>query len=104
MSSPEIMKRILDAEKESQRILDETNREIAEMRKDSPNKIASTRRQILREAAERRERALVEAEKTGAEEAARIASEARRQVESLSRISEPRRKQAVERALALLLS
>ena len=104
MSSPEIMKRIVEAEKESQRILDETNREVAQIKKDSTNKIASIRQQILREAMERREKALVEAEKAGAEEAERIALEARKQVEELSRIPEAKRKKAVDRAMVLLLS
>ena len=104
MSSPEIMRRIVEAEKESRRILEETNREIAEMRKRSPNEIDSIRQQILREATERKKKVIVEAEKSGAEEAERIASDARRQVEALFRISEARRKQAAEKAMALLLS
>lgn len=98
------MKKIVEAEKESQRMLDEVNREIAELGKGSPGKIASMREQILREADERREKALVEAERAGAEEAERIASEARRQMEALAQISEAKRKQALERAMALLLS
>jgi len=98
------MKTIVEAEKESQRILDETNREVAQIKKDSSNKIASTRQQILREAVERREKALVEAEKAGAEEAERIVLEARKQVEALSRIPEAKRKKAVDRAMVLLLS
>jgi len=104
LSSPDIMKRIVEAEKESQRILDETNREVAQIKKDSSNKIASMRQQILREAIERREKALVEAERAGAEEAERIAIEARKQVEALSRIPEANRKKAVDRAMVLLLS
>lgn len=98
------MRKIVAAEKESQRILDEANREVAEMRKQSPNAIASMRQQILREASERREKALVEGEKAGAQEAERIASETRKEVESLSRIPEAKRKKAVETAMALLLS
>ena len=104
MSSPEIMKRIVEAEKESQRILDETSREVAQIKKDSSDKIASIRQQILREAVERREIALVDAEKAGTEEAERIALEARKQLEALSRIPEAKRKEAVERAMVLLLS
>lgn len=104
MSSPDIMKRIVEAEKESQRILDEADREIARMRKEIPNRIASIRQRILREAAEQREKALIEAERAGVEETERIALETRRQVESLSQISEAKRKQAVEKAMALLLS
>jgi vacuolar-type H+-ATPase subunit H len=104
LSSPEVMKRIVEAEKESQRILDETNRDVVQIKKDSSNKIASIRQQILREAVERREKALVEAEKAGAEEAERIALQARKKVEELSRIPEGKRKQAVDRAMVLLLS
>lgn len=98
------MKKIVEAESEAKRILDEAEHEATRMKKDLPNKIASTRQQILREAAEERERILIEAEKSGAVEAERIASEARRQVEALSRIPGTRRKQAVEKAMALLLS
>jgi vacuolar-type H+-ATPase subunit H len=98
------MKRVLEAEKESQRILDETNREVAQIEKDSSNKIASIRQRILREAVEQKEKALVEAEKAAAEEVERIALEARKQVEALSRIPEAKRKKAVDRAMVLLLS
>jgi vacuolar-type H+-ATPase subunit H len=104
VSSPEMMRKIVAAEKESQRILDEANREVAEMKKQSPNAIASMRQQILRDASERREKTLVEGEKAGAEEAERIASETRRQIDALSRMSEAKRRQAVDRATALLLS
>lgn len=98
------MKRIVEAEKESQRTLDETNREITDIRKESRNKIASIRQQILREATELREKALAEADKAGAEEAEHVALEARRLVDSLSQIPAAKRKKAVERAMALLLS
>jgi len=98
------MKRIVEAEKESQKILGEAELEIARMKKDLPNKIASRRKQILAEAAAQRERALMEAKKAGIEEAERIASEIKKQVEALSRISEAKRKQALEKAMALLLA
>jgi vacuolar-type H+-ATPase subunit H len=98
------MKKIVEAEKESGQILDEANREVSEMRRDVPKKITSIRQQILQEAADQREKALGEAERAGAEEAERIASDAQRQVESLSQISRTRRKEAVDRAIALLLS
>ena len=104
MFSPEFMKKIVEAEKESGHIIDEANREVSEMRRDVPKKITSMKQQILQEATDQREKALIEAERAGAQEAERIASEAQRQVESLSEISETRRKQAVDRAIALLLS
>jgi len=103
LSSPEIMKRIVEAEKEGQRMIDEAKREVAEMKKTLPNRTASIRQQILQEAARQREQALILAERAGAEEAERIASEARKQVEALSKIPEAKRKQAVQGALALLL-
>lgn len=104
MSSPEIMKRIVEAEKESEQMLEMAKREISEARKDTPNRIASMRQQILLEVAEQREKALANAERAGAQEAERIALEAKRQVESLSQIPKDRRRRAVERAIELLLS
>jgi len=98
------MKRIVEAENESQRILQEAEGEVTKMKKELPNRIASTRQEILREAAQQRERVLVEAEKAGAEEAERIASETKKQLEALSRITEAKRKQALEKAMALILS
>lgn len=104
LSSPEIMKRIVEAEKESQQMLEMTKREVSELRKDIPNKIASMRQQILSEASQQREKALAEAERAGAQEADRIAMETKRRVESLSQIPKDRRRQAIERAIELLLS
>jgi V/A-type H+-transporting ATPase subunit G/H len=104
LSSPEIMKRIVEAEKESEQMLEMAKREISEARKDTPNRIASMRQQILLEVAEQREKALANAERAGAQEAERIALEAKRQVESLSQIPKDRRRRAVERAIELLLS
>jgi vacuolar-type H+-ATPase subunit H len=98
------MRKIVEAEKESQQMLEATKREISELRKDVPNKVASMRQQILREATEQREKALAEADRIGAREAERIALEAKRQVDSLSKIPQDKRKQAVERAIELLLS
>ena len=104
MSSPEIMNKIVEAEKESRQILDQTNKEISELKRDVPNKIASMRQDILQKATERRESALAEAEKTGVEEAKRIALESKRQLESISQITSAKRRQAVDRAIELLLS
>jgi len=104
LSSPEIMKRIVEAEKESQQILEISKREVSELRKNTPNRIASMRQQILNEAAHQKEKALAEADRTGAQEAERISLEARRQVESLSQIPKDRRRHAVDRAVELLLS
>jgi F0F1-type ATP synthase membrane subunit b/b' len=98
------MRKIVEAEKESQQMLEATKREISELRKDLSNKVASMRQQILREAAEQRESALAEADRIGAQEAEKIALEAKRHVESLSKIPKDKRKQAVERAIELLLS
>jgi len=98
------MRKIVEAEKESQQILEATRREISELRKDVPNKIASMRQQILREATEQRERALAEADRIAAQEATQIALEAKTHVESLSKIPRDKRKQAVDRAMELLLS
>jgi V/A-type H+-transporting ATPase subunit G/H len=104
MSSPEIMRRIVQAEKESQQILETAKREISELRKDTPNRIAAMKQQILHEGAEQKEKALADAERAGAQEAERIALEAKRQVQSLSQIPNDRRERAVERAIELLLS
>jgi vacuolar-type H+-ATPase subunit H len=98
------MRKIVEAEKESQRMLEATKREISELSKDMVNKVASMRQQILRQAAEQREKALAEADRIGAQEAEEIALEAKRQVESLSKIPKDKRRQAVERAIELLLS
>jgi len=98
------MRKIVEAEKESQQILEATRREISELRKDVPNKVASMRQQILREATEQREKALAEADRIAAQEATQIALEAKRHVDSLSKIPRDKRKQAVDRAVELLLS
>jgi hypothetical protein len=98
------MEKIVDAEKEGQQILETAEREVSELRKNVSNKIASIRREILDQAAEQRGIALAEAERAGAQEAERIALEAKRHVELLSQISEDKRKRAVKRAIELLLS
>jgi vacuolar-type H+-ATPase subunit H len=98
------MRKIVEAEKESQQILEATRREISELMKDVPNKVASIRQQILREATEQREKALAGADRIAAQEAAQIALEAKRYVESLSKIPRDKRKQAIDRAIELLLS
>jgi vacuolar-type H+-ATPase subunit H len=98
------MRKIVEAEKESQRMLEAANREISELRKDVPNKVDSIRQQILREANEQRQKALAAAERIATQEAAQIALEAKKHVESLSKIPQGKRKQAVERAIELLLS
>jgi vacuolar-type H+-ATPase subunit H len=104
MSSPAIMNKIVEAEKESRQMLDQTNREISEMKRDVSNKIVSMREDTLQEATKRREDALAQAEKTGAEEAKRIALESKKQLESISQIPSAKRRQAVDRAVELLLS
>ena len=104
MASPEIMKRIVEAEKDSERALQEAEREIAQTKKDLPNRIAEMRDKIFKEATSQRERELVEAERAGAAEAERITMEAKKQVEGLSKTPEARRKQAVEKAIQLILS
>jgi vacuolar-type H+-ATPase subunit H len=104
LSSPEIIRRIEEAEKESKRIFDQTSQEIAQAKKDLPNRIASIRDQILKEAAEEAEKVRAKGETAAAEEAERIASEARRQLAEVSKLSETRRRQAVERTIELLLS
>jgi F0F1-type ATP synthase membrane subunit b/b' len=98
------MKKIVEAEKESQQMLEATKQEISELRKGVPNRVGTMRQQILRQATEQREKTLADAERKGAQEAEQIASEAKRHVESLSKISKDKRKQAVERAIELLLS
>jgi vacuolar-type H+-ATPase subunit H len=104
LSSPEIMNKIVEAEKESRQILDQTNKEISELKRDVPNKIASMRQDILQKATKRRESALAEAEKTGVEEAKRIALESKKQLDSISQIPSAKRRQAVDKAIELLLS
>jgi len=104
LASPEIMKRIVQAEKDSERALLEAQQEIAQIRKDLPNRIAEMRDKILKNAANQRERELVEAERAGSAEAERIATDGRKHLEELSNIPEARRKQAVEKAIHLILS
>lgn len=104
MSSPEIMNKIVEAEKESRQILDQTNKEISELKRDVPNKIASMKQDILQKATKRRESALAEAERTGVEEAKRIALESKKQLDSISQIPSAKRRQAVDKAIELLLS
>ena len=104
MSSPEIMNKIVKAEKESRQILDQTNKEVSELKRDVPNKIALMRQDIFQKATERRESALAEAGKTGVEEAKRIALESKKQLDSISQIPSAKRRQAVDRAIKLLLS
>jgi vacuolar-type H+-ATPase subunit H len=104
LSSPEIMKKVIEAEKEAHRILDQAEREIAEMKKDLPNRIALIRQQILAEATKQKEQVLTEGERISVEEAERIASESSRQVKALSQIPEAKRKKAVERAIEFLFS
>ena len=104
MASPEIMKRIVQAEKDGERALREAQQEIAQMRKDLPNRIAEMRDKILKDAANQRERELVEAERAGSAEAERIATDGRKHLEELSKIPEARRKQAIEKAIHLILS
>jgi len=74
------------------------------MKRDVSNKIVSMREDTLQEATKRREDALAQAEKTGAEEAKRIALESKKQLESISQIPSAKRRQAVDRAIELLLS
>ncbi len=104
MSSLEVMKKIVDAEKQSQEILETSKLEISEMKRNIPNRTASMRQEILRKANEERQKALAEAEGVGAQEADKIALEAKKQVQSLSQISKDKRNQAVEAAIKLLLS
>ena len=104
MSSPAIMNKIVEAEKESRQMLDRANKEISELKRGVSNKIASMREDILQEATKRRENELAQAEKTGVEEAKRIALESKKQLESISQIPSAKRRQAVDRAVDLLLS
>jgi vacuolar-type H+-ATPase subunit H len=104
LSSPDIMNKIVETEKESRQILDQTNKEISELKRGVPDKIASMRHEILRKATERRENALAEAEKTGVEEAKRIALGSKKRLESISQIPNAKRRQAVDKAIELLLS
>jgi len=98
------MNKIVEAEKEGRQILDQTSKEISELKRDVPNRIASMRQDILQKATKRRESALADAEKTGAEEAKRISLESKKQLDSISRIPSAKRRQAVDRAIELLLS
>jgi vacuolar-type H+-ATPase subunit H len=104
LSSPDIMKKIVEAEMESRHIVDEAKREIAEMKKKLPIRITLMRQEILQQATAQREKMLVEAETAGAEDAERVASDVQRQIEALSQISAAKRRQAVESAIALLVS
>jgi len=104
LSSLEVMKKIVDAEKQSQEILETSKLEISEMKRNIPNRTASIRQEILRKANEERQKALAEAEGVGAREADKIALEAKRQIQSLSQISKDKRNQSVEAAIKLLLS
>jgi vacuolar-type H+-ATPase subunit H len=98
------MNKIVEAEKESRQMLDQANKEISESKRNVLNKIASMREDVLKEATKRRENELAQAEKTGVEEARRIALESRKQLESISQIPTAKRRQAVDRAIELLLS
>ena len=104
MSSPEIMEKIVAAEKKGQQIVEAAEREASELKRNVSGKVASIRREILDQAAEQRRIALADAEKMGAQEAERIASEAKKQIELLSEIPKDKRKKAVERVVELLLS
>ena len=104
MSSPEIMKRVAEAEKEGRLLVDAAQRETLKMRKDLPQRTASIREETLRQAAAQKEKTLMEAQQQGAQDAERIASQARAQIEALSKITETKRKQALEKALALVTS
>jgi len=104
LSSLEVMKKIVDAEKQSQEILETSRLEILEMKRSVPNRTSSMRQEILRKANEERQKALAEADKMGAQDADKIALEAKRQIQSLSQISKDKRNQAAETAIKLLLS
>ncbi len=104
MSSPEIMRRITEAEGESRRLADEAERAVSGMRREVPERITSMREEILREAAEQREKTLLNAQRQGAQEAERIASLTRMRIEALSKISDDTRKQALEKAMTLVIS
>jgi vacuolar-type H+-ATPase subunit H len=104
MSSPEIMRRIAEAEGESRRLVDEAERAVSGMRREIPERIASMREEILREAAAQREKTLLIAQRQGTQEAERITSLTRMRIEALSKISDDRRKQALEKAMTLVVS
>jgi len=104
MSSPEIMRRIAEAERESRRLVDEAERAVSRMRREIPEKTASIREGVLREAAAQKEKTLLNAQEQGAQEAERIASLARMRVEALPRIGHDKRRQALKRAMALVIS
>jgi V/A-type H+-transporting ATPase subunit G/H len=104
LSSLEVMKKIVDAEKQSQEILETSRLEILELKRSVPNRTSSMRQEILRKANEERQKALAEADKMGAQDADKIDLEAKRQIQSLSQISKDKRNQAAETAIKLLLS
>ena len=104
MSSPEIMRRIAEAERESRRLVDEAERAVSSMRREIPEKTASMREEILREAATQKEKTLLNAQGQGAQEAERIASMTRTRIEALSKISDDKRRRALERAMTLVIS
>ncbi len=104
LSSPEIMKRIAEAEKESQHVLDQAERDVTRMKRELPSRIAFMREQILQEAARQRQTIMMEAERVGAEEAERVTSDTRNQIEALPKMSQARRSQAIQKAIDLLLS
>ena len=102
MSSPEIMRRVTEAEKEGRLLVEAAQRDISRMRKDLPRKAASIREETLRDAAAQKEKALKEAQQQGAQEAQQIASRAQAQIKALSNIPESKRKQALEKAMAVI--
>jgi V/A-type H+-transporting ATPase subunit G/H len=104
LSSLEVMKKIVDAEKQSQEMLETSKLEISEMKRNIPDRTTSMRQEILRKANEERQKALAEADAVGAQEADKIAAETKKQVQSLSQISRDKINQAVEAAIKLLLS
>ncbi len=104
MSSLEVVKRIVDAEKQSQDLLEKTKLEIAELKRNVPSKIAAMRQEILRQSDEDRKKALAEAERRGAQEADKIAAESRNKIETLSKIPREKHNQAIEAAVKLLTS
>jgi vacuolar-type H+-ATPase subunit H len=104
MSSPEIMRRIAEAERESGRLVDEAERAVSRMRREIPEKTASIREGVLREAAAQKEKTLLNAQEQGTQEAERIGSLARMRVEALSKISDDRRRRALEKAMSLVTS
>ena len=104
MSSPEIMRRIAEAERESRRLVDDAERAVSRMRREIPEKAASMREEILREAAAQKEKTLLDAQEQGAQEAERITSSTRMRVQALSKISDDRRRRALEKAMSLVIS